>query len=566
MSAYGSHHNETQPLLADGERSPQTGRYLLSQASTAAFSILLWIFLVDLIYEAFVSTQYYSLLAGPQYAIGISVVMGTMHCFYPLAGFMGDVIYGRYKMLVGSLNILTVVCGVACLVTAILLLLYFILKINIIVLILLLIIGLLILVLLPGIIGFRPNAFQFGLDQLQNSPRDHQSLYIYWYVWVTNLGTLLIAFMFQYGRIISVTIPVGFALFVISLSFVASRFMTQPFLVDSARPNPYGLVYRVTKFAFKRSSMWCCVFGKRESPTGLDLAKDSYGGPFTFEEVEVVKTFYGVVRVVLAAQGVSFLKIATGPALLFYAEHISLYKYDFTKTWLLYINCISPFLVTVFIPLYICLLRRFFIHYIPGMFRRIGLGIILIIVTLACIFAMDTAFHLKIKESYNNMFVIRYTDINNIDPFSFLWTGTETPFIVSTTDSTLPSMEASQNTFFLIAPYFLSAFSTILVYTALYEFICLQSPPSMKSFIIGLSFAVKGFMEVLGVSYMAAFSLWSNSFPSVGMYYYLANIILGIFCFLDFIRASRRYKFREEEELQHLGVSQIEEQQSHGHS
>ena len=41
-----------------------------------------------------------------------------------------------------------------------------------------------IFVLIVGsLLIFNANIMQFGVDQLQDSPADHQSLFIHWYVW-----------------------------------------------------------------------------------------------------------------------------------------------------------------------------------------------------------------------------------------------------------------------------------------------------------------------------------------------------------------------------------------------
>ncbi len=40
--------------------------------------------------------------------------------------------------------------------------------------------------------GFNANIIQFGMEQLHDSPTDHQSLFIYWYVWIYYLVQILI--------------------------------------------------------------------------------------------------------------------------------------------------------------------------------------------------------------------------------------------------------------------------------------------------------------------------------------------------------------------------------------
>ena len=46
----------------------------------------------------------------------------------------------------------------------------------------------------------------------------------------------------------------------------------------------------------------------------------------------------------------------------------------------------------------------------------------------------------------------------------------------------------------------LTALFTMLLYPALYEFIIAQSPHTMKGLLVGLSFAIKGLFEFLGLA------------------------------------------------------------------
>ena len=82
------------------------------------------------------------------------------------------------------------------------------------------------------------------------------------------------------------------------------------FLIEPGTVNPYRLVYVVTKFArqhktpVRRSAFTYC---ENEIPTGLDLGKEKYGGPFSTEQVEDVKVFYGILKVLFSFGVVFFL-------------------------------------------------------------------------------------------------------------------------------------------------------------------------------------------------------------------------------------------------------------------
>ena len=64
------------------------------------------------------------------------------------------------------------------------------------------------------------------------------------------------------------------------------------FIVDSDSNNPYKLVFKVLKFATDHTApIRCSAFTYCEDklPSRLDLGKEKYGGPFTTEQVEMLK-------------------------------------------------------------------------------------------------------------------------------------------------------------------------------------------------------------------------------------------------------------------------------------
>ena len=149
------------------------------------------------------------------------------------------------------------------------------------------------------------------------------------------------------------------------------------FLTEPARLNPYKLVCQVSNFAHQhkvpvhRSAFTYC---ENEVPSGLDLGKYKYGGPFTTEQVEDVKVFYGILGVLFALAPRFFSDIVADPMLYFYARHgstdlsnitgdpnVKVYSDDITKQYLLNSGLLFPLLIVLCIPLYICLLRPFFL-------------------------------------------------------------------------------------------------------------------------------------------------------------------------------------------------------------
>ena len=460
-------------------------------------------------------------------------------CFYPLAGFLADNKFGHYKTVVRSLALFTVILSISFLILAGLMLpLFFVKKVVNIQEIIPYCLIIFYLLLLSSFVGIRANIIQFGMDQLHDSPQDHQSLYILWYMWVTTLAIFIadttaeivltstgVAYFF-------LAFPLPIVFLIISL-YIAHKKRVW-FLIESARLNPYKLVYSVSKFAHQhkvpvqRSAFTYC---EDEVPSGMDLGKVKYGGPFTTEQVENVKAFYGILKILLALGPVFFIEPAILNTQANYYSHLP--ENDQISGLLSFILCyglISQLVTIMGIPLYVCLIRPPVYHFIPGMLKRIGLGIILMVAALICFLIMDTTVHAKQRD---------------------------TPCMFSDTQS--HSANASNigdlyNYYIIVAENCLASLSTVLFQVALLQFICAQSPHSMKGMLIGLFFAIRGLLS--GISGIilteSIFSFIHQSFPSCGMYYYLMNIGVGVVGFLVFVFVSKRYKYRKRDEICHV--------------
>ena len=324
------------------------------------------------------------------------------------------------------------------------------------------------------------------------------------------------------------------------------------FLIEPGTVNPYKLVYRVTKFArqhktpLRRSAFTYC---EDEIPTGLDLGKEKYGGPFSTEQVEDVKVFYGILKVLFSFGAVFFLDFAASSVLPFYALHTS-YEYDdyfnysvpdlefsgrLPEQILLNCGLLSPLLIAICLPLYLCLLHPFMSRYIPGMLKRMGLGMILNLMSLLTSFAMDTAAHMHLLGD-NGVDMCMFQDLNIFD---YRYSG-DFP---------------QQSPLFLIVPLVLTSLPHMLIYTAVFEFICSQSPHSMKGLLIGLLYAIKGLYQLLATLLVVPFAVGYTSHPShvgqmsCGFYYYLVNIVIGLIAVLMYMWVAKKYKYRERDEI-----------------
>ena len=194
-------------------------------------------------------------------------------------------------------------------------------------------------------------------------------------------------------------------------------------------------------------------------------------------------------------------------------------------------------ILVVFVPIFLKFIHPLFQKYFPGILRRIGIGLCLITVSLFCSLFVETFGHLH--SSYNatismfapGHFVYIYDDDVNYPFRSFVGA---------------PSLNISP--YILIIQQVLVAVAYVFIYGGVFEFICAQSPHSMKGFLIGIFFAIKGLFQLIGVlGILLPFSIWRNS-PFVGLVYFLVNIVISVAGVVVVIVAAKRYQYRQREE------------------
>ena len=273
----------------------------------------------------------------------------------------------------------------------------------------------------------------------------------------------------------------------------------------------------------QRSAFTYC---EEEQPSRMDFGKEKYGGPFTTEQVEDVKVFLGILCVLLSF-GPTFTVDLAAVAVLPKFANIMDKTIDLK---VMNIGDLIPVLIVILIPLYIFVLRPFIGDYIPGMLKRIGLGILLLLLSALCTLVMDIVGHL-IPPSTDTCFLA----------------GTVTPPNSSGDDH----MKISS--YFLVIQSTLNSIAYMLIDISAYEFICAQSPQAMKGLLIGIYFAIKGVFQLFGaLTILTPFSKWnvssSRGFPSCGFAYYIINIAIGTATLVVYTWVAKHYKYRQRDE------------------
>lgn len=541
--------------------------------SKAALLILLWNFTVLLGYKMFYDVSNVMQIGETSLAIVILYVpLSIIAIFAPIAGSLTDFKFSRYKAVVCSSYALLVELIASPLVITATGLMYTALHekqanpatlLGVTLLCPLVFFGAFIVISTI----FTINALQFGMDQLHDASTEDSILFIHWYVWICYVNSFFTSLAWNMAITDSHHITVsaitfsGWILFTLLLLFSIAILIISLcvcnrkkiwFLLEPASVNPYGLVYRVAKFAYqhkvplRRSAFTYC---EDEFPSRMDLGKHKYGGPFTSKQVEDVKAFSGILKVLICVGPAFMLQTVIQSILPAFAKHGILFIWNEshknrTREHQVHIEGIirhifvsngllSPLFVVICIPLYLCLIRPHVSTHIPGILKRIGLGIVLMILSLSTSLAMDILVHRRntIVKCMFGGYTDDYLEKVVIDYH------------------TAPPPPLYQNVYFLTSQYLLSGIINILIDIGVYEFICSQSPYSMKGLLLGLLFSMKSLFQAIAIAAIIPFGLaWHIESLSCGSGFYVMNLVIGLLELALFTCMAKRYKYRKIDE------------------
>ena len=448
----------------------------------------------------------------------------------PFAGWLADVYFRRYKVLVFSIVTMWIS---ALLLTTIFVVERFVPFTNYGQIVLLASLGI-------GYGCFQANVIQFGIDQLTDSSTDEIISFINWYAWSFYSSGTLVNLISQCNRPMDkFVVPL---LLCLSLSIVAGLIFwrSDVLIKEPVILYPFKLMYRVLKYAMEHKypeQRSAFTYWEEEYPSRIDFGKSKYGGPFTTEQVEDVKTFFGglgMVLIVSAVFGMTneiFWKILEDKAMRdTQMEKICLSTFIFTNIY--YIT------VTLSIPLNEMIIFPLFHRCIPDITRywKVIFGIILQTV------------------KYIVLIVLLTMTRHDMNTNGSLYTNATLQCILQDSSLNTTVSPIANNYRLYSIPQFLSAISYIMILVGAIEFLCSQIPYSMKGLIIGIFYGSLALSFVLNKAishiFMLKSSVWERGAVfSCGFWYFQTKLIFLSIMVLSLLLLAVCYKKRKRDDV-----------------
>ena len=263
----------------------------------AALMILQWVFTASLnviIAIQFIDNYNTKYLAGAT-ALSATALSATALSALALSApiaLVADIYLGRYKVIQYSMRLLWIAVIAS---NTIIALQYYAVKnaATSTILIVFTTIG------VAGSAGIIVNSLQFGIDQLTDASSSDITSYISWYIWnfmlASTTGVIFTNCLTRYISLSYFVLPLSCTLSILSDCCFSHWLVKEPVTI-----NPLKLIYQVLKYAVKnkyprlRSAF---TYWEDKPYSRIDLGKNKYGGPFTIEQVEDVKTFFRILAV-----------------------------------------------------------------------------------------------------------------------------------------------------------------------------------------------------------------------------------------------------------------------------
>ena len=256
--------------------------------SKGTFLVLVWIMLLTIACSSMFHVIHHVKFAVPKWLFVIPLVFGLFGAV--VSGWLADAKLGNYRVMKYSfvlLFLITLLFSAVTLVPDIAHYVYVASVMSCIGGILFTVAGVACLV----------TSLQLGLDQMPDASSSNITSFIAWFVfsiyagaWITYVSYLPLIHGPYWGvQLYSLLPPLCMSVVLILDFLLAKKWL----IIEPKSPQSLKTIYHVLKFAAKHKAPLnrsALTYWEEDVPSRMDLGKSRYGGPFTTEQVEDVKT------------------------------------------------------------------------------------------------------------------------------------------------------------------------------------------------------------------------------------------------------------------------------------
>lgn len=455
--------------------------------------------------------------SAEEHKIGLSLLLCVLLLLqagvYPIAGYIADVHCGRYRVLKvcmwGMWFTMIMLTG------SLVLLHYYRQRSTVHVIVMYIIVPVLLFLMSVLQPGFMANILPFMLDNLLSKSSTVLQKYIFLYTWTFSFGMKTLTRILQCPFLDSSdrALMEGFTLTLCLTTAVSIEMYFRNHLNMFFKPkNPYKQVIQVLWFAMKNKrplARSAFTYWEDQIPSRVDLAKSKYGGPFTDEEVDDVKTLG---RLCLFMPALTLWPVILyGYLILIQSLKI---KPNFVHSdsvvcsgqYQVY-NAVLTFGIPAYLVFFQPQTRRFF-QWRFGTMKRMAIGLVAAILAAASTIALYAAIN---EPADCSSWIVLHHRIAQ---------------------------------YCSLIPTVLIGFTYILAVPAFNEFICAQCPYHMQATLIGLGFTTQVMGQLMAMVLTMVVSRVPLTSPincyTVHASVLTACVVITIFIFAVFFRKYRK--------------------------
>ncbi len=415
-----------------------------------------------------------------------------------------------------------------------------------------------------GLGMFEANAIQAAMEDMVDKSSEQLSSFIHWFFWCSNFASITVLYSIVGAVLYSFQCHIseenlqyysGIGVLLLSTLQIPFHFFGFIFSKTTQNPKPYNqlakrnsltIIYKVLKYSYqhkypeRRSAF---TYWENDIPSRIDLGKDKYGGPFTYEQVEDVKTFFSLLMLIVSLFG--FHLMGDGYSLSNYIMKMFGCPTALSFGLILGNPKHIPLLVAVVgIPLFQCVKRRVR-HILPNMLTTLWFGLLFSLVSQTL-----QTFHTTLWDQVEPEFQcprIENLSLGNSINMKCLYSNMR----IDTNNgcmwfcSSEPMKDHLYVIYLSIIVWSMSGISYVMIFMTMLEFICAQSPNSLKGLLIGIWYSMLAIKYAINTfdtnPQLLEFVSWNayNGAKGIGMF--LSIIVFSL--------AAKNYRYRERNEI-----------------